>query len=237
MSLELILALAGLALIDSMSFSAVGVPVFLLLSSPTPPVRRMAIYLTTIVVFFFTLGVAIMLGLDRVLASTSGLLESRAAYWVQLAIGVGLFALSFRFDSKKATGRSRSSLIPASDSAKTMVVLGFTTSLLEVATMLPYLAAIGLLTAAGLPAAQWAPLLGGYTLVMILPPLSLLAISIVARDWLRPYLERLGHWLERHGRDVIGWTLGIVGFFLALNAASELNLIEFLLGWVPNSSP
>lgn len=228
MNLELVLTLTGLAIIDSASFSAFGVPVVLLLSSPKPPVVRMLTYLGTIMVFFVVVGIAIMFGLDAVLTSWSGLFETRPAYVAQLAIGVGLFALSFRIDSKKARGRPLVPRIPAGGGLQAMVALGLTTSLLEVATMIPYLAAIGILTAAGLSIVQAVPLLAWYTLVMVLPPIVMLIVRIVARDWLRPYLERVARWLETHSREMVGWTVGIVGFLLAVDAARHLGLLAVL---------
>lgn len=228
MTFELVLGLVGLALVDSTSFSAFGVPVFLLLSSPTPPIARMLTYLATVVIFFFVLGVAIMIGLDTVLASVANLLETRTAAWVQLFLGIGLFAMSFRFDSKRSKRGFEAPSIPAAGGLKVMIALGLTTSVLELATMLPFIAALGLLTAANLPATQWAPLLAGYTVVMVLPPVVMLVASIVARDWFRPHLERVSTWLQTHGRDLVGWTLGIVGFLLAADAANRLGLFEIL---------
>lgn len=232
MSSELVLTLAGLALLDSVSFSAFGVPVYLLLTSMKPPVARMLTYLGTVVAFFFFLGVGLMLGLGTLLESWSGLFETTVAHTVQLALGVGLFALSFRIDSKKAKASSRAPAIPATGGLGAMVALGLTTALLEVATMLPYLSAIGILTAFDLPASQWTPLLAGYTLLMVLPPIVLLVVFAVARDWLRPYLERIAKWTEQHGRGVVGWTVGIIGFLLAMDAIRRLGLIEFLTAWI-----
>ena len=40
-----------------------------------------------------------------------------------------------------------------------MILLGLTAGLLEVATMVPYLAAIGIMTTSDLPVMQWVPLL------------------------------------------------------------------------------
>jgi hypothetical protein len=103
-----------------------------------------------------------------------------------------------------------------------MVLLGLTAGLLEVATMVPYLAAIGMMTTLDLLAGQWVPLLGAYVLVMVLPPLVLLALRGVAREWLEPRLERLRAWMGKHSASMVSWTLAIVGILLALDAASHL---------------
>lgn len=53
--------------------------------------------------------------------------------------------------------------------AGTMLLLGLGTWLFEFATAVPYFAAIGLMTSAGLAAAEWLPLLGAYVVIMVLP--------------------------------------------------------------------
>src|SRR5690606_30256252 len=93
----------------------------------------------------------LMLGLSTVVENFGDALHSRAASWVQLALGVGLFALSFRFDGKRATGPR---LRPRMGGPRAMVMLGLTAGVLEVATMVPYLAAVGIMTISGLPAAH-----------------------------------------------------------------------------------
>jgi hypothetical protein len=229
MGLEIILILTGLALLDSLSFSAFGVPIVLLLTSREPPVSRMLVYLGTIMAFFFVLGAAIMVGLDTVISQWSGVFETTPFLYAQLAVGVGLFALSFVIDNKGNRDKPLMRDVPAGGGLAAMVALGFSTALLEVATMVPFLAALGILTAATLPAVQWIPLLAWYTIVMVLPPILLLIGSIVARDWLRPYLERMSAWLQKNARGMVGWTLGIVGFLLAMDAVGRLGLIERLV--------
>lgn len=90
-----------------------------------------------------------LIRLSTVVENFGDALHSRAASWVQL--GVGLFALSFRFDGKRATGPR---LRPRMGGPRAMVMLGLTAGVLEVATMVPYLAAVGIMTTSGLPAAH-----------------------------------------------------------------------------------
>jgi cytochrome c biogenesis protein CcdA len=220
---ELVLTLGVLALVDSTSFGTLGIPAYLLLASDRSPAGRLLVYLATVTVFYFGVGVALMLGLSTALDVFDEALRSRTASWIQLAIGVGLFLLSFRFDSKRrkekeGPGRWE----PRLGGPGAMVLLGLTAALLEVATMVPYLGAIGFMTASDLPAATWVPLLAGYVVVMILPPLVLLGVRTVARGWLDPKLERLRAWMRRHSASAIGWTLGIVGFLVARDAVARL---------------
>ncbi len=223
MTIELVVTLGALALVDSTSFGTLGVPAYLLLAPDRSPAGRLLVYLATVATFYFGVGVALMLGLAAALAAFEEALYSRTAYWIQLVIGVGLFLLSFRFDSKRQREKEGPSLgEPRLGGPGAMVLLGLTAALLEVATMLPYLGAIGFMTGANLPAAQWVPLLAGYVLVMILPPLVLLGVKTVAASRLDPKLERLRDWMRRNSASALGWTLGIVGFLVARDAASRL---------------
>ncbi|MFJ3406293.1 GAP family protein [Promicromonospora sp. NPDC090134] len=94
--------------------------------------------------------------------------------------------------------------------------------LVEVATMLPYLAALGLIGTQG-PA--W-PASGlwvlGYCLVMILPALVLTAARVFAARLVERPLGRLDGWLTRHAASTTAWVVGIVGFLVARDAIGRL---------------
>ncbi|MGW0483390.1 GAP family protein [Nonomuraea sp. NPDC003214] len=221
MTIGLMLTLAALALVDSTSFGTLGIPVYLLLTTRT---SRLLIYLVTVVGFYFLVGVGLMLGLSTVVDNFGQALESQAAHWAQFALGVGLFALSFRFDPKRRAklGKPERRFEPRAGGPRTMVMLALTAGLLEVATMLPYLAAVGIMTTAELPPGVWVPLLAAYVLVMIVPTLVLLALRTAAGEWLEPKLERLRAWLAKHSASMVSWTLAIAGFLLARDAAVPL---------------
>ncbi|MER6007511.1 GAP family protein [Nonomuraea angiospora] len=222
MTIGLLLALAALALVDSTSFGTLGIPVYLLLASKRS--RGLLIYLATIAVFYFLVGVALMLGLSTVMDRFGDVLRSGPAYWVQLVLGVGLFALSFRLDPKRRAklGKPERRFEPRVGGPRVMVLLGLTAGALEVATMVPYLAAVGIMTTAGLTVGQWVPVLGAYVLVMILPPLALMGLRAVAGAWLEPKLEWLRAWMSKHAASALSWGVAIVGFLLARDAAFYL---------------
>ncbi|MEV0166929.1 GAP family protein [Nonomuraea fuscirosea] len=224
MTIALLLTLAALAVVDSTSFGTLGIPVYLLLAADRSRGSRLLTYLATVVVFYFLVGVALMLGLTAAMDAFGDLLDSRPVRVVELAAGVGLFALSYRFDPKwrAKRGRPERTFEPRVGGPRTMVLLGLTAGVLEVATMVPYLAAIGLMTTSGLTTAQWVPVLAAYVLVMIVPTLVLMALRGMAGGRLEPKLERLRAWLTKHSASMVSWGMAIVGFLLARDAAVHL---------------
>lgn len=105
-----------------------------------------------------------------------------------------------------------------------VVVLALAAGLVEAATMLPYLGAIGLITASGLPAATWWWVLAAYCLVMIVPALLLLGLRVAARRLVEPMLARFAAWLQKNSAENTAWIVGIVGFLIARDAAVALEL-------------
>ncbi|TDD70539.1 hypothetical protein E1262_09915, partial [Jiangella aurantiaca] len=114
-------------------------------------------------------------------------------------------------------GVGRAPTVPA------MVGLGVTTGLLEAATALPYLAAIGLMTSNELSPAQWAPLLAGYNVIMVLPGVLLFVVWRVAGDRVRTRFERFRDWLQANSAETLAWIMGIAGVLLVRDAVYVLN--------------
>lgn len=233
--------LAALALIDSTSFGTLLIPVWLLLAPGPVRPGRVLVYLGTVAGFYLGVGVVLLLGASAFLERYGGLLDTRGAAVAQLVAGAGLFALSFRFDGKRAAARrtaeqagaaprgrltrwreralgldgARASLLP-------IVGLALGATSIEVATMLPYLAAIGIVTASGLPGPLSAAVLTAYCVVMVLPALVLLAGRALAARTVEPVLRRLDGWLSRNAVEMTGWVLGVLGVLLALDALGRL---------------
>ncbi len=220
MTIALLGTLIGLALIDSTSIGTVGVPVMLTLARV--PGRRQLVYLGTITLFYFLVGALVLVGLGSFRDAAGDALAGTTAQVVQLILGIAMFALSFRFDPKRRPGKPARSWVPAQSTNRAMITLGLTSGMLELATMVPYIAAIGILTRSGLSFLEQAVMLGGYTAVMALPALLLIGIATYAGPRIDGFLKRIEGWITRNSDGVIGWALGIVGFLLAVNAALGL---------------
>lgn len=277
-------AMAGvlvvLALVDSTSFGTLLIPVWLLMSPGRPRPGRMLAYLATVAGCYLAVGIVVMLGAGALFDRYGDALDSRPAMLVQLLLGLGLFAISWRFDGKRAAARaerrggrpgrlvrwraramgietgtetatetatetgghgdaveggpgagaeipgmlasstttaarSRSSLLP-------LLGLALGAVALEVGTMLPYLAAIGLITTSGLATGTSVGVLAAYCVVMVLPALLLLGGRLAAARFVEPLLGRLETWLSKNAVELTGWALGGLGVLLTLNALGRL---------------
>ncbi|MEE6257253.1 GAP family protein [Plantactinospora sonchi] len=232
MSTALLLSLAGLALLDSTSIGTLFIPVWLLLSPERIGVGRVLGYLGTIAVCYFAVGLLLVFGGGRLVDALDGAADSPVVLYLQLALGVGLFALSFRFDGKRRRGpgpasRWRDRVTSGGSSVGWLVGLALLAALAEVATMLPYLGAVGLMATADLAAWTVPLLLAGYCLVMVLPAGMLLAGRAAFPTPAERLLRRLNTWIVEKAGNATGWILGIAGFLVARDAAARL--------WFPHS--
>lgn len=237
MELAVLGALAALALVDSTSFGTLGVPVWMLVQ---PQVRAVAViaYLGVIAGFYWVLGLVLLAGAQAVegaSGSVSGWADSRPVVIAQLVVGVALFAASFAFTRKRGDARrarrggrptrmqrwtSRAVGPDATLGTVSSIALG--AGLVEAASMLPYLGAVGLLAAADVGVAASAGLLAAYVVVMVAPALVLLGLRLAAHRRAGPVLERVHRWLERSKDEMLGWVLAILGFLLASDAFDRL---------------
>jgi hypothetical protein len=221
--------LAGLALLDSTSIGTLFIPIWLLLTPGRVRVARILLYLAAIAVFYLGVGLLISLGAGSVISAIGDALRSTPALWVQLCLGVGLFILSYRLDPKRrknngggAIQRWRDRATAEDTGVKWLIGLALLAGLTEIATMVPYLAAIGLLTTSNLSALVVLGLLAGYCVVMILPAGVLLAGRVAARSLVEPLLQRLNTWILKNGANATSWIVAIAGFLIARDAAARL---------------
>lgn len=235
MDLVLLGSLAVLALIDSTSFGTLLIPIWLLLHPGRVRAGRMLVFLGTVAGFYFAVGIAIVLGAGAFLPQITAFLDTRTASWIQLVIGVALFFLSFRLDRRKkrtddgggriARWRQRAL---STGSGASLIGLALTATALEVGTMLPYLAAIGLITTSSLPMEQTALVMAGYCVVMIAPALVLLALRLTTGHRIEPLLNRISNWMANS--NALSWIVGIVGVLIARDAAVRLDLLNDVVG-------
>ncbi|MDO9477300.1 MAG: GAP family protein [Pseudohongiella sp.] len=242
MSIELLISLIGLALIDSTSIGTLLIPIWLLLDHRQVRASSMMIYLLTIAGLYLLMGIAIMLGADLLAnaespapfneAHPTNSITSLLVLIAQLAIGIGLFVISFRFDSSKPGASSRierwkQKAADATTSVRFLMGLALFAALAEVATMLPYLGAIALIATAQLPWHLVFALMLAYCLLMILPAMVLLVLRMLLGERIRPMLIKVDRWITQNAASALGWVLGIAGFLIASDALSRLWIVWF----------
>ena len=175
------LALAGLALVDSLSVGTLVIPIALIFVWRRVCFGLLGAYLTTIGGAYCGLGIALLFGFEAVVQRFSGVAEADWFRWVTLVLGVGLFLFGVAapnpkkqaakgsdsveqpsvasVDAAAATITSAAALPDAdvregrafrlargvSLSVSGMVALALGAAVVEAATMLPYLGAMGII--------------------------------------------------------------------------------------------
>ena len=231
--------LAILALIDSTSFGTLLIPIWLLMTPGRLRIGRVLLYLGVVASTYFVIGLALMFGASTLLASQTHVQDTDGFRIAQLSTGIVLLIISQLMDTKKARAKAAERAVhedgkiltwrtrimggdASSGSMTTLLGIAFTAVLIEAATMLPYLAGIGIITAQGPGWPLDGLLLLGYCLVMTLPALLLSGGRFVAHSALEIPLTRLDSWLTRNAQATTAWVIGVVGFILAAQAAHGL---------------
>jgi len=213
MNIEILLVIGALALLDMFSPSIIGVSVYVLLVAKKQQIRLLLTYLMTVALFYFSTGIFLMLGLGVIFNPISNLLDSYSARLIMTIVGAALFIGSWLVPKRKTNGAPK----PKSLHVSSMVALGFTTSILEVATALPYFAAIGILTSNQIEFYEWLPLLAGYNLIMIAPGIILLCFHLLFRRFMNKPLRKIQTLFDQRTSSTLSWVMFFVGLILLIN--------------------
>ena len=231
------LPLAGLALVDSLSAGTLVIPIALIFMWRRVRVGLLGTYLATIATAYFGLGVALLLGFDAAVRRFSGVSETDWFRWVTLVLGAGLFIFGvFSPNPKKHTatqsagaevpeGRASRLARGASLSVTGMVGLALGAAVVEAATMLPYLGAMGIIQSMSFGFSGKVALIAGYCIIMILPAILVAVIAGAAGPAIFPRLERAMRRLEYEAKVTLLWIAAIVGGYMAMSSALRLGLI------------
>ncbi|GAA3533688.1 GAP family protein [Aeromicrobium panaciterrae] len=237
MDLAALAPLVLLALVDSTSFGTLLIPIWLMLAPGRLRPGRIIVFLATVAAFYLVLGLALVAGLDAFSEQLSDAFDTKPAQVVQLLVGVGLLVAAFRLPGGTSAGESgrftvwRERAVGEDGSTGGLMALAVTAAVIEAASMLPYLVAIGLIGAADLSWPSTVLVLAGYCLVMILPALVLLAVRIRAATRVEPVLQRINGWMVRNGPENTAWIVGLVGFYVAATALNGLGVLDQIDSW------
>lgn len=227
--------LAVLALVDSTSFGTLLIPIWFLLAPGRVRTGRLLAFLGTVAGTYLLVGVGLVSGAGVLLDRAADLGRSQPVTVAQAVVGAALLAGSFAMPGGRATdadGRPTSGRVlrwrdravgaEAGAGVAPLVALAVGAVVLELATMLPYLAATGIIASADLTWPGRLAVLATYCLVMVLPALVLLVARVVAHGRVEPLLRRIGRWMERSGAEATAWVVGVVGFFVLRDAVTRL---------------
>lgn len=243
MDLTQVLTLTGLALVDSTSFGTLAVPVLLLLAR-RPQLKVLWTYLATIAVFYWLVGLVLMVGGAQVGGWLDALGEAapdggRVLLWGQAVVGALLLGGSFLIDGPAAKRRRERRAAAGTPSrrerwtsrlrsgeldTRAVVVVALLAGLAEVATMLPYLGAVALITGARLPVPVAVGVLAAYVVVMVAPAVVLTLLRLALGTRAEPLLDRLHTWLQKATDGIVGWIVGILGFLVLRDALVKLGV-------------
>lgn len=218
MSVSMLLMIGGLAILDMLSPTALGVTVYLLLTHKRKIATRLFVYLLTIGGIYFICGLLLMLGLEYVLDSMAEVFRSQLMSRVIFFIGLLLLIGSFYVPKRSG----KTSTLPKSSGLLPMIGIGITTALLEIGLAVPYFAAIGLMVTAELPMWEWLPILIGYNVLILLPPVVLYFLHVLFAKWMQKPLEALRTKMDASTDSALSWGMSIIGVILILNTLDYL---------------
>jgi hypothetical protein len=243
MNIELLAPLVLLALVDRTSFGTLLIPLWLMSVPDRPRPGRIVLFLCTVAAFYLLLGIALLLGASMLLDTLRETGNSQPIRIAQLVLGVGFMALGVRMapwtkagkerrDARRAEKlarngpgllmRMRRHATDASAPVGAVIVFALTAAAIESASMIPYLAAIGFLTASELSLLGRSVVLFGYCLLMITPALLLLAVRLSLHGYVSPILAKLEASLSRYSNEMIAWGMSLVGLYMVVDSLNAL---------------
>jgi len=210
MGTDILIYLGGLALLDMLSPTIIGVTLFLVLTDNKNLTSRLLTYLFTVVLLYFSLGIIMMLGLNFIMEAFSTVFQNKIFSWVIFIIGVILFTASFFIPTNKKSNIPK----PKTQSLFSIIIIGVTTFIIEAGMALPYFAAIGLLTTIDIPFYQRVSTIAIYNIIMVLPALLIFLGYKSFGKLINPTLVKLRNKIASSSSSALSWIICIVGVIL-----------------------
>lgn len=101
MGTEQLLLIGGLAILDTLSPTTIGVTIYLLLTDKERLTKRLFVYLLTVAGCYFVVGVSLMLGLNFLFEIISGVFQNRIVSWTLFIIEPYYSSQAFIFHQRK----------------------------------------------------------------------------------------------------------------------------------------
>lgn len=220
-----LLSLVGLALLDSLSIGTLVIPLALILMWRNVRVPALATYLLTVAAVYFSLGVAMLLGFTGLSSYVERITDTPVFPWITLILGaiLAIYGIFGPDPVKPAPGELPKQLDkPIQTSLTKMILLGLGASLTEAATMLPYIAAMGIISDWDVPMAGQVAAIATYCGIMIAPTVVLATIALMAGQKFFPRLEKAVPRLQYEAKVTLLWIAAIVGIYMVIHSVGAL---------------
>ena len=213
---EALIYIGVLAILDMFSPAIIGVTVYVLMTAKEKQAKLLLSYLLTVVLFYFCIGLCLMIGLDFIIDPLANLFNHESTKLVMTVIGGILFIGSWFVPKKKSVASPKIKKFTVA----AMIVLGLTTSIFEVATAIPYFAAIGLMISNHFSTFEWLPILIGYNVMMVFPALALLFLFVLSRRFAQKPLNYLQSQIQKSTSSALSWIMCIAGLIMLINGTN-----------------
>lgn len=139
-----------------------------------------------------------------------------------LGAALAIFGIFGPDPEKPELGQLPKRAAGATSSVPNMVALGLGASLTEAATMLPYIAAMGIIGSWDIPSAAKAGAVDIYCIIMVLPTVILATLALLFGQRFFPRLERIVPRLEHEAKVTLLRIAAIVGIYMVVNSIPAL---------------
>jgi hypothetical protein len=224
-----------LALLDTLGVSTIAIPVWFLLMPTGLRIGRVFGYLLLVSAGYLLLGLLLLSMLAAIREDLRSALQSPLGDKAMAVTGGALLLLAVWYGllrtGKPGSGRLsrwREQAVGRSATAGGLFTVAALAVLLEVATMFPYLAALGTLSRSALPWPSQAAALAIYCLVMVAPAVLVTVARLVAKGLVHRPLRRIDDWLRDNARENTAWLIALAGFVLLSNTTAYDGIMAFL---------
>ncbi|SFK12384.1 MULTISPECIES: GAP family protein [unclassified Bacillus (in: firmicutes)] len=217
MGTDILIYLGGLALLDTLSPTIIGVTLYLILTDNENLITRLSSYLITVMILYFSLGIIMILGLDYITDAFSNVFQNRRVLFI---IGAILFVGSYFIPINKKNNIPK----PKTQGIFSIIIIGIVTFFIEAGIALPYLAAIGMLSTTNIPFYNKLSIIAAYNFIMILPALFILLGYKLCGIRINSRLVNLRNKISANTNTALSWIICIVGVILMLYSIDGLTI-------------
>ncbi|MFF5566310.1 GAP family protein [Streptomyces sp. NPDC012623] len=232
---DVLVEVLPLALLDALGVSTIAIPVWFLLMPSGLRIGRVFGYLVLITVGYLLLGLLLLSTLAAVRDDLRSALESPVGDKAMAVAGVALILLALWYGmvrtEKPGSGRLsrwREQAVGRSATVRGLTTVALLAVLLEVATMFPYLAAIGTLSSSGLGWPSQAGVLAVYCVVMVVPAALVTVARLISGRLVHSPLRRIDRWLRDGAQENTAWLFALAGFMILSNTTLYESIMDHL---------